>query len=44
MARDLTLGRTQAEALVDLLEEESIGWRLELADEIRRMFGMGKRD
>ena len=46
MARDLTLGRTEAEELVDLLEDcdESIGWRFSLADDIRRLFGMGARE
>jgi hypothetical protein len=47
MAREWTLTRTKAEFLVDVLEGESkedIGSRLELADQLRELFGMGQRE
>ena len=44
MARKITLGRTEAEWLVDLLEEadpRNTGiWRIELSRKIRASFGM----
>jgi hypothetical protein len=41
--RDLPLTRTEAESLVDLLEEAEDGWRVSLAAEVRELFGMCKR-
>jgi hypothetical protein len=44
MARQLTLVRTEAEWLIDLLEscdpEEEGSWRHDMADDIRKLFGM----
>ena len=44
MARDWTLTRTEAENLVDLLEDcdpKEVGtWRHDLASELRELFGM----
>ena len=44
MARPLMLDRTEAENLVDLLEDcdpKKVGtWRHDMADDIRKLFGM----
>jgi hypothetical protein len=44
MARNLTLVRTEAEWLIELLEScdpERVGsWRHDMADDIRKLFGM----
>jgi hypothetical protein len=42
MARDWCLGRTEAEWLVDLIENQDE--MLHLADELRELFGMRPRD
>ena len=43
MARNLTLTRTEAEYLVDLLENDGGGMALIIADDLRDLFGMIKR-
>jgi hypothetical protein len=48
MARNLTLVRTEAEWLIELLEscnpEEVGSWRHDMADDIRKLFGMVSRE
>ena len=47
MTQRLTLTRSEAEWLVELLEDEAAGemqkWRLWMADDIRKLFSMPKR-
>jgi len=44
MAKDWTLRRDDAEFLVDLLEQSNVPKALELAEELREMFGMKRQE
>jgi len=44
MSRNLSLGRSEAEELVDLLESTGAPWALATAADIRELFGMVSLD